>query len=111
MATLHDSAIGGHSGFPVTYRRIKAIFAWPGMKKQVKTFVQSCQICQQAKAERVKYPGLLLPIPVPDHAWQVVSMDFISGLPVSHRHDTILVVVNKFSCMHTFCYYPIHSPL
>jgi hypothetical protein len=31
-SALHDSAAGGHSGFPVTYRRIKASFAWPGMK-------------------------------------------------------------------------------
>jgi hypothetical protein len=27
MTALHDSALGGHSVFPVTYRRLKAIFA------------------------------------------------------------------------------------
>jgi hypothetical protein len=26
MTTLHNSALGGHSGFPVTYRRLKATF-------------------------------------------------------------------------------------
>jgi hypothetical protein len=40
MTTLHDSALGGHSGFPITYRHLKATFAWHGMKKQVKEFVQ-----------------------------------------------------------------------
>lgn len=81
LQTLHAGAIGGHSGFPVTYRRIKALFYWPKMKAQIKTFVAQCMVCQQAKPERVKYPGLLLPLPVPAHAWHTVSMDFIEGLP------------------------------
>lgn len=96
MYELHESAVGGHFGFPVTYRRIKSNFAWPGMKQQIYDFVQTCQICQQAKPERVKYPGPLLPLPIPENAWQVVSMDFISGLP-PRQGNYILVVVDKFS--------------
>lgn len=69
MTAFHSAAIGGHSGFLVTYTRIKKLFAWPGMKNMVKQFVQHCSICQQAKVGRVKYPGLLQPLPVPDHAW------------------------------------------
>jgi transposase InsO family protein len=97
MSSLHDSAIGGHSGFSVTYRRIKALFSWPGMKNQIREFVGTCSICQQAKPDRSKYPGLLLPLPIPDHAWQVMTMDFIFGLPVSHKYNCIMVVVDKFS--------------
>jgi hypothetical protein len=61
MSALHNSALGGHSGFPVTYRRIKAVFAWPGMKRQVKEFLQSWLTCQQAKPDRMKYPRLRFP--------------------------------------------------
>ena len=32
ISALHDSALGGHSGFPVTYSRIKKLFFWRGMK-------------------------------------------------------------------------------
>src|SRR6185312_5518455 len=28
---LHGSAIGGHSSFPITYRRVKELFAWLGL--------------------------------------------------------------------------------
>uniref|UniRef100_A0A0A9D2Z3 Integrase catalytic domain-containing protein n=1 Tax=Arundo donax TaxID=35708 RepID=A0A0A9D2Z3_ARUDO len=94
LQALHASAIGGHSGFPVIYRRISQLFTWPGMKKQIKHFVQTCVICQQAKPERVRYPGLLQPLPVPTQAWQVVSMDFIEG---SSSYDCILVVVDKLT--------------
>ena len=93
----HQSAVGGHSGAPATYQRLKTVCAWPRMKHAVTEFVQSCAVCQQAKPERCKYPGLLEPLPVPVRAWQMVSMDFIEGLPWSGRFNCILVVVDKFS--------------
>jgi hypothetical protein len=97
LHALHSSAIGGHSGFEVTYKRIKHLFAWSGMKQFVKTFVSQCTTCQQAKVERVAYPGLLAPLPIPKGAWQVITMDFIEGLPRSASFNCILVVVDKYS--------------
>lgn len=97
LQALHASAIGGHSGFPATYHRVKHLFAWPKMKQFIKDFVKSCSICQQAKSEHVKSPGLLQPLPVPDQAWAMVCMDFIEGLPNSHGYTIILVVIDKLS--------------
>lgn len=97
LRAFHDSTVGGHSGFPVTYRRLHKLFAWPKMKQHVRQYVQGCAVCQQAKPERVKYPGLLEPIPLPEGAWQVVTMDFIDGLPQSGKANCILVVVDKFT--------------
>lgn len=97
IQAFHSSAIGGHSGFLVTYLKIKKLFAWPAIKKMIHQAITECVICQQAKSERVKYPCLLQPLPVPTHAWQIVSIDFIEGLPKSKGCDCILVVVDKFS--------------
>jgi hypothetical protein len=94
---LHASAAGGHSGIPVTLRRVKQLFHWQGLKSTVKKLVSECITCQQAKPDRAKYPGLLQPLPVPAAAWQIISMDFIEGLPCSGRCNCILVVVDKFS--------------
>jgi len=80
IAALHDSALGGHSGFPVTHSRIKKLIAWKGMKSAIKSYVASCSVCLPAKPDRVKYLGLLSPLPVPTELWQIVSMDFIDGL-------------------------------
>jgi hypothetical protein len=49
MKTLHDSTMCGQSGFLVTYRCIKAVLSWTGMKPSVRDFVRSCVNCQQAK--------------------------------------------------------------
>lgn len=97
IEAFHSSAIGGHSGLSVTYRRLKQLFAWHGMKAAVHSYVTSCAICQQAKPDRSRLPGLLQPLPVHDRAWSVVSMDFIEGLPSSGGASCILVVVDLFS--------------
>ena len=108
LSALHASAIGGHSGFNVTYKRVRRLFTWPGMKQHVRLFVEDCQICKQAKPERVRYPGLLEPLPVPTQAWEVITMDFVEGLPQSARYNSILVVVDKFSRLAHFI--PLSHP-
>jgi hypothetical protein len=67
------------------------------MRQFIKEFVQSCVVCQQAKAERVPYPGLLQPLKVPQGVWQTVTMDFIEGLPQSGSHNSIIVFVDAFT--------------
>jgi hypothetical protein len=97
ISAFHSSPIGGHSGIQATYQRIKKIFTWPGLKGAVESFVQQCQVCQQAKHEHCKYPGLLQPLPIPEASWQDVSMDFIEGLPKSAGYSVILVVVDRLT--------------
>lgn len=97
IAAMHNSAIGGHSGVPVTLGRLKQYFAWPSMKKSVQEFVANCSVCSQAKPDRAKYPRLLQPVQVPSSAWQTISMDFVEGFPTSQSSNCSLVVVDKFT--------------
>jgi IS30 family transposase len=39
----------------------------------------------------------LEPIPVPTGAWEVITMDFICGMPMSEGKNVILVVIDKFT--------------
>jgi hypothetical protein len=94
IAEFYSSTWGGHSGVPVTYMRLKQCFAWIGMKATVRAFVQSCMVCQQSKYDRSRSPGLLQPLPVPDSAWQVISLDVIEGLSLSNSYNCVLVVVD-----------------
>jgi hypothetical protein len=108
LQALHSSGIGGHSGVQGTYHRVKQYFSWPHMKKTVQDYVAGCQVCQQAKPEHVKLPGLLQPLPIPVGAWKVICMDFIEGLPLSHNHNVILVVIDKFICPLCAIASPLH---
>jgi hypothetical protein len=40
----------------------------------------------------------LYPLPIPEWKWETISMDFITELPRSTKHnDTIMIVVEKLS--------------
>jgi len=97
ITAFHDSPVGGHSGFPVTYHRIISLFKWSSMKAAVKEFVKNCHTCQKAKPERTLPPGLLQPLPVPSGPWDMATMDFIDGLPPSRHYNCLLVIVDKLS--------------
>jgi predicted amidophosphoribosyltransferase len=97
LLALHSSGLGGHSGITATYQKIKALFAWPHMKQDVKDYIAACEVCAQAKSEHSKLPGLLQPLPIPQFAWHTISLDFIEGLPKSKNFDTILVVIDKLT--------------
>jgi len=108
MAALHNSAVGGHSGIPVTTSRVKKLFVWKGLKSDICDYVNRCLVCLQAKPDWVSYPRLLSPLPVPSQSWQIVSMDFIDGLPTSGSANCLMVVVDKFSKYAQFI--PLHHP-
>ena len=65
ITTFHASPIGGHSGVNATYYRLKNLFSWKGLKRDVDSFVKQCSVCQQAKHSNAHPAGLLQPLPIP----------------------------------------------
>ena len=55
----HSSPTGGHFGFHKTLHRIGRSFVWPNMRRKVKEFLQTCEVCQQYKVDCMKPAGLL----------------------------------------------------
>ncbi|CAI7881540.1 unnamed protein product, partial [Closterium sp. NIES-53] len=103
LEEFHDVPYAGHFGSNKTLAGIAKYYYWPRMAADVQQFVTSCDTCQRMKNNKQKKTGLLQPLPVPEQPWQVVSLDFITGLPSTSRgHDSILVVINKFSKMGHF---------
>ena len=94
---VHDSPLGGHSGFLKSFHRLKQDLFWVGMKSNLKQYIRECAVCQQMKHETCSLAGLLQPLSIPDKPWSAVSMDFISGLPPSQMLDTVMVVVDRLT--------------
>jgi hypothetical protein len=94
---FHNSAVGGHSGVLPTYKRLKRLFSWSGMKTSVEDFVKQCVVCQQAKHLHSKPAGLLQPLPIREGIWRELTMYFVEGLPLSNGANVIMVVVDRLT--------------
>ena len=61
-------------------------------------FIVKCQEFQLVKAEHQHPLGFLHPFPIPEWKWEVISIDFITGLPkIKKQNDSIFVVIDMMS--------------
>jgi hypothetical protein len=98
ISAHHDSLFCGHMGKNHTAELVHRWFYWPNMQADVAHYVANCHTCQTAKASKTNQQGLLNPLPVPDRPWWSVSIDFITGLPMTSKgHDAILTIVDRLT--------------
>jgi hypothetical protein len=91
LSEAHREIYMAHPGVTKMRAELKPLFFWKGMKADIVNFVARCLECQQVKAEHRHPTGLLQPHVILESKWEVISMDFIVGLPLTaRRHDSIL---------------------
>jgi len=89
-------------GHPEQHRMLellKRIYWWPGLKEDVKKYIQGCFKCQQNKVQHQKKAGELHPLNISQGPWQKISIDIIGPLPKSNGMDAIMVIVDQFTKM------------
>ena len=98
LKEMHDEITGtAHAGYERTYKRVAETYYWPRMSTDIRKFVYSCSICQQIKHARHAPYRKLQPIPIPDKPFEVVTMDLITDLPESQKHNAIFMIVCKLT--------------
>ncbi len=109
----NDDPLAGHLATKKMYNTLRHKYFWPNIYKQVDAYCTSGLICQRARVISGKQPRKLQPLPILTKAWDVFSIDFITGLPesVAYRgtYDAILVVVDKLSKI--YHYIPCRSDM
>lgn len=103
LERVHDSPWSGHMGVKKTLENIRRDFYWKAMRKDVIRHVQTCHQCQINKLSTLAPRGLLKPLQIAERAWTSVSMDFITGLPMTEsKHNAIMVCCDRFTKMAHF---------
>ena len=98
MYESHNTVFTMHPGSNKMYQDLKQYYWWRGMKREVTEYVSKCLMCQQVKAEHQVPSGLLNPIPVPQWKWDNITMDFVSGFPLTQRkHDSVWVIIDRLT--------------
>ena len=68
------------------------------MKRDVTEYVSKCLTCQQVKVEQQVLIGMLNPLSIPQWKWDNITMDFVSGFPLTQqKHDFVWVIVDKLT--------------
>ena len=92
VSYAHDSSLSGHVGYDKTLARVEEEFWWPGLKKAVKDYVSSCDICQKNNYSRktLRAPMQVLPLA---EVFQRIFVDFVVCTPASSGCKFILTII------------------
>lgn len=92
--TIHSSRL---PGITATLHLLKNRFWCPTMSADTTQFINNCTVCHTSKPSRQLPAGLLQPLPIPQHPWSHIAIDFITDLPKSCGNTVILMVIDRFS--------------
>ncbi|GKC28023.1 putative reverse transcriptase domain-containing protein [Tanacetum coccineum] len=87
-----------HPGADKMYHDLRDMYWWPGMKRDIATYVSKCLTFLKVKAEHQRPSGLLQQPEIPEWKWDKITIDFITKLPnTKSGHDTIWVIVDRLT--------------
>ena len=94
LHSIHSSPLSGHLGRFRTKAIVERDFWWPGLSVFV-NFVAGCAVCQQNKVLTHPVTPPLSPIKSSSSLpFKQLSVDLVTDLPLSHGHDSLMVVVD-----------------
>ena len=93
---FHDSLFAGHLGITQTVFRLIDRVYWPGLRRDVHTYITSCTICIAQKSPcPQKVPMGHVEV---GHRWERVAMDLLDmSVTTARGNRYVLVMVNCFT--------------
>ena len=85
LVEAHNSMYSIHPCATKMCHDRREVYSWNGMKRDIADFVSKYPNCQQVKVEHQKLGGMTQEIDIPTWKWDVINMDFITGLPRTRR--------------------------
>jgi len=93
MYMMHDHPMSAHFGIEATYQRTKERYYWKNMRKDVETYVKSCNQCQKRGKPINKNP--LNSINIREPFYQI-GIDFVGPLPQTTNGNKYIIVAQDY---------------
>ena len=77
----YDILVAGHEGRWKTRELVMRNYWWPGVTRDVRRYVDGCNMCQRMKNRMEAPMGKLKLSEVPEKLWTHLTMDFILQWP------------------------------
>ncbi|XP_071949117.1 uncharacterized protein [Antedon mediterranea] len=95
LKVSHDIPLAGHLGRKKTLDRIKQRFFWPGIRKDVTEYCNTCENCQKTSKYKTKLKAPMIPMSViVSEPFRQIYMNIVGSL---------LVIINNY----VVCYYGV----
>ncbi len=91
LRLCHDQALAGHLGVEKTTKLIGHRFFWPGLGRDVRDYVRTCEPCQLRKRNYHKVHSPLKPF-ITSRLFQRFAMDIVSYPPAKGYSDVLVVI-------------------
>ena len=101
LELVHCCTLTGHMGLAKTLKRAKANFYWPGMDRDVKQFIEKCDMCIRFKGHHVLVPPARQ-WPIAQEKFYRVHMDLVGPLPTSVCGNRFICVITDALTRYTF---------
>ena len=99
----HDDSLTKHFEIKKTCSLLQKKFYWLKMLKDIKEYIQSCDVCQRVKASRHRFYDETTSLLISVRSWKKISMNFIIELFLNRYendiYNAILVVIDRYSKM------------
>ena len=92
----HDSPFAGHRAFESTLLSIRSRYYWNYMPSEVKSYCQSCDVCQRFNYAYLHNRAPLKPLIV-TRAWQLLGLDYMGPFKCSRHSNSYIIFGHRSS--------------
>ena len=97
----YDNFLTRHFEIKKTRSLLQRKFYWLNMLKDIKKYIQSCDVCQRVKVLRHHFYDKTTSFFISIYSWKEISMNFIIEFLFNHYkndiYNVILVAIDRYS--------------
>ncbi|MBW0528654.1 hypothetical protein O181_068369 [Austropuccinia psidii MF-1] len=99
LQECHDCPYMRHMSEDKTKGRVASTVWWPKWEPELSKYINTCKRCQQDNRKHGKKYGLLQHIEEPKHPWEIINIDWVTGLVPGGKENfnECLVMVDRYS--------------
>ncbi|MBW0521211.1 hypothetical protein O181_060926 [Austropuccinia psidii MF-1] len=108
LKECHDIPFSGHLSEDRTREKVKNCIWWPMWQKDLAEYFKTCYRCQKENQSPGKRLGNMIKIKEPRRPWEIVHMDWVTGLPPGgyQSYNECLVIVDRTKLSFSTAYHP-----
>ena len=91
----HDIRASGHLGMKKTFARARQGFYWPGMRNDVRTYINGCEACARRK-DPMKTKHAPMEITRSGFPMERIAVDILGPLPTTDRGNSYILVIGDY---------------